>query len=85
MNIPLIQGQFSAKDATDLITQLIHVKIKYHEGKINHASNEEDIKMREQRIKQLQKDLYEARLFLESEPVGVEAIISLSKSNNKQS
>lgn len=85
MNIPLIQGQFSAKDATDLITQLIHVKIKFHEGKINHASSEEDIKMREQRIKQLQKDLYEARLFLESEPIGVEAIISLSKSNNKQS
>jgi hypothetical protein len=82
MNIPLIQGQFNAKDATDLITQLIHVKIKFHEGKINHASSEEDIKMREQRIKQLQKDLYEARLFLEGESIGLEATIRLSRPNN---
>ena len=82
MNIPLIQGQFTAKDATDLITQLIHVKIKFHESKISHASSEEDIKMREQRIKQLQKDLYEVRLFLENDSVGLEANIRISKPNN---
>jgi hypothetical protein len=65
MNIQLIQGQFSKKDAIDLITQMIHIKIKFHEGNINDDDNEEDIKMREKRIKQLQKDLYEARKHIE--------------------
>lgn len=65
MNIQLIQGQFSKKDAIDLITQMIHIKIKFHEGNINNDDNEEDIKMREKRIKQLQKDLYEARKYIE--------------------
>lgn len=65
MTIQLIQGQFLDKDALDIITQMIHVKIKFHEGKINSDSNEEDIKMREKRIKQLQKDLYEFRQFVE--------------------
>jgi hypothetical protein len=33
---------------------MIHVKINYHESKINKSSNEEDIEMREERIKLLQ-------------------------------
>ncbi len=66
MNIPLIQGMFSASDAIDLITQMIHVKIKFQESKINSTSSEEEIKMRERRIKELQKDLYEARKEIES-------------------
>ena len=65
MNIQLIQGQFSAKDALDIITQMMHVKIKYHEEKIQHSSNEEDIKMRETKIKRLQKDLYEAKNYID--------------------
>jgi hypothetical protein len=60
MNIQLIKGSFDVKEATDIITQMIHVKIKFHENKISNMSNEEDIKFREGRIKQLQKDLYEA-------------------------
>ncbi len=61
MQIHLIDGQFSANDAVDIVTRLIHVKIKFHEEKINQASNEEDVKMREKRIKQLQKELFEVR------------------------
>jgi hypothetical protein len=61
MNITLIDGHFTAKEALELLTQIIHVKIKFHESKIAHLDNEEDIKMREKRVKQLQKDLYEVR------------------------
>jgi hypothetical protein len=61
MDIQLIKGEFIATDALDLITKMIHIKIKYHEDKIQNENNEEDIKMREKIIKQLQKDLYEAR------------------------
>ena len=66
MNIQLIQGSFSARDALEIITQMIHIKIKVHEGKISHSSNEEDIKVRETKIKRLQKDLYDIRNFIDS-------------------
>lgn len=59
MNIQLIHGKFSAKDAIGIITQMIHIKVKYHENRINNSSNEEDIKFRESKIKQLQKELVE--------------------------
>lgn len=65
MNIQLIQGQFKTNDAVDIITQMVHVKIKYHEDKIQHSINEEDIKMREAKIKTLQKNLYEIRKYIE--------------------
>jgi hypothetical protein len=60
----LIKGQFNSSDALELITQMIHVKIKYHETKINNLSNEEDIKNREAKIIQLQKDLFEAKKYI---------------------
>ena len=50
MNIQLMQGQFSAQDAIDIITQLINVKIKFHEKKIEAHDGEEATKMREKRI-----------------------------------
>lgn len=64
MNIQLIQGQFSPQEAIDIITKMIHVKIKFHEDKIHSHSNEEDIKMREKRIKKLQEELFEIRNFI---------------------
>ncbi len=80
MNIQLIKGQFDAAEAIEMITQLIHVKIRFHENKINNASSEEDIKMRETRIKQLQKDLYELRYAMTSENkfINIESNISLT-------
>lgn len=61
MNIQLIQGEFSSIEAFELITQMIHIKIKYHENKIAKNSNEEDIKYRESKIKRLQKELFELK------------------------
>lgn len=66
INIQLFQGQFNKAEALDLITQMTQVKIKYHENKIRTSHNEEDIEMRESRIRQLQKDLHEVRRQLES-------------------
>lgn len=62
MNTSILKGVYSSQEAEDLLTQMIQVKIKFHENKINkiHA-NEEDIKMRENCIKQLQKELYDFR------------------------
>ncbi|GAB2786532.1 hypothetical protein GCM10027275_33790 [Rhabdobacter roseus] len=67
MQIQLFKGQFGSREAAELITRLIHVKIKYHEEKIQKDSAEEDIKMREARIRELQKDLYEVRRYIEQQ------------------
>ena len=64
MNIQLIQGQFNAKDAIDILTQMIHVKVKYHENKISNTASEEDIKFCETKIKRLQKDLFEIKNYI---------------------
>jgi hypothetical protein len=79
MNIQLIQGSFSATDAIDLVTHMVHIKVKYHEGKIKTDSNEEDVKTRETKIKQLQKELFELRKFIQSnrESVEMEAVIRI--------
>lgn len=79
MNIQLIQGEFNSGDAMELITQMVHVKIKYHENKINSNSNEEDIKTREVKIKRLQKELFELRktIYSKSHMLNVEAIIKI--------
>jgi len=61
MNIQLIEGEFKTSDALDLVTQMIHIKIKYHENKISKSEIEEDIKARERKIKMLQKELFEIR------------------------
>ncbi len=80
MNIQLIHGQFNQQEAIELITQLVQVKIKYHEKKIHQTSHEEDIKMREKRIKQLQQELAEARQYLLSngEKVNLNSDIQLA-------
>jgi hypothetical protein len=63
--VHLLKGTFEKEDAINLLTKMIDAKIKYHEEKIFKTDNEEDIKMREQRIRQLQRELYEARVFIE--------------------
>jgi hypothetical protein len=62
MNIQLIKGRFSKDDALELLSQLVLTKIKFHEGKIQKSHSEEDIKMRERRIKQLQHDFHETKV-----------------------
>lgn len=64
MEMQLIQGSFSAEDAADIISKMINIKIEYHQSKIDKSSNEEDIKMREERIKQLQRHLVSAKNYI---------------------
>lgn len=66
MELQLINAQFDAKDALDILTQMFNVKIKYHENKITGASCEEEIKMRENKIKSLQKEISDAGRFIKN-------------------
>lgn len=68
----LVKGSFSKEEALSLITKLVDVKVKFHEDKINQSQNEEDIKMRETRIKQLQMNLYETRKHIEQQKGRIE-------------
>jgi hypothetical protein len=71
MKIQLLNGNFSGQEAIEILTKLIQVKIQFHEQKINEISGEEEIKMRENRIKKLQKELFEARLLIDKKKENV--------------
>ncbi|HVX25144.1 MAG TPA: hypothetical protein VHB70_02285 [Parafilimonas sp.] len=81
MHIQLLQGRFSKQDALDLIAQMIQTKISFHEKKIELSHNEEDIKMRESRIKQLQNSLADVRRQLNGsdEAISLHAQIEISQ------
>ena len=83
MVIHLIKGQFSNSDAIAIVTKMIDVKIKFQEGKIESSHNEEDIKMRENRIKALQKELFDARKQIEQikDQISLYSEIHLEPSN----
>jgi hypothetical protein len=68
MILKLIDGDFSQTETNDLLTQLFQVKIKFLEDKVKNSSNEEDIKMRELKIKFLQNTLADARAYVKSSP-----------------
>ncbi len=80
MNFQLILGQFSPNEAIEIITKMIHVKIKFHEGKIEDTSSEEEMKMREAKVIKLQKDLYEIRNYINSkkDTIGLQATVEIS-------
>jgi cob(I)alamin adenosyltransferase len=61
MKLPLIKGCFSKAEAIDLLSQMTLVKIRFYENKIDKDLSEEDIKMRENHIKQIQQDYSKAR------------------------
>ncbi|CAM3485156.1 hypothetical protein FLLO111716_13685 [Flavobacterium longum] len=78
MDLQLLKGQFSATDAIDLLTQVVQVKIQFHERKIERTHNEEDIKMRETRIKELQDGLHAAKTALRNQQsCALESTISI--------
>jgi len=81
MDIKLIQGEFNSNDALELIAQMIHVKIKYHENKICSISNEEDIKLWESKIKRLQQELFDLKSIKELKEgiINLEAVIKIKK------
>jgi hypothetical protein len=55
IQMKLADGIFYTGDAASIIRGMIDVKVKFHEDKISRLSNMEEIKMREQRIKELQR------------------------------
>jgi capsule polysaccharide export protein KpsE/RkpR len=57
MEIQLIDGVFNSNDTFELVRELIKIKIKFHENKIQTLNNIEDIKSRESKIKFLQHQL----------------------------
>ena len=67
MKLQLIDGDFNQAETIDILTQLYQVKIKFHEEKVKSSHNEEDIKMRERKIKFLQNNLAEAREYIKNE------------------
>jgi hypothetical protein len=81
MNIQLIEGEFNTTDAMELIMQMIHAKIKFHENKIMKSEVEEDIKRREAKIKRLQKDLFDIRnnINLASKSIKLNAVLQIQQ------
>ncbi len=61
MKLELLKGSFNKTEAIEILTRLVAIKIQFHEGKITNSDREEDIKMRENRIKELQKEINEVR------------------------
>ena len=55
IQVKLIDGAFSSVDAASILRGIIEVKVRFHEEKISRLSNMEEIKMRESRIKELQR------------------------------
>jgi hypothetical protein len=61
MILDVLNNEFSPKDAEIIITQIIHISIKYHEHKLKgNSEDEENVKLRENKIIELQKCLYES-------------------------
>lgn len=83
MKLTVLKGSYRKEDLEDLITKMIHIKIRFHEDKINSSAGEEEIKMREKRIIELQKDLYNLKKFVKSideELINADAEIRVSLS-----
>jgi hypothetical protein len=79
MQLQLIKGEFNANDALTLVTQMVQLKIQFHVNQINIQSNEEDIKRREGKIKQLLKALFDLRNSIQNQPknLKIEAFINI--------
>ena len=79
-SLSLIQGKFSANEAVDIISNMVQVKIKFHENKITNTSNEEDIKMQEARIKELQNDFAELKKSISSTAglIDIKAVVTVA-------
>lgn len=85
MKIQLINGQFTANETNNLISQLVQVKIKFLENKINSLQHEEDIKSKETKIVSLQNTLSNLRnqINLEKLDVKIKSDIEINFSDGK--
>ncbi len=55
MKFQLIDGLYNTREALELLGDLVRVKMAYLENRIHASLSEEDIKLVENRIKQLQR------------------------------
>jgi tRNA U34 5-carboxymethylaminomethyl modifying GTPase MnmE/TrmE len=80
MKIALLRGHFSPQETIDMLSQILHVKIAFHENKIMYSDQEEDIKMREKRIHELQNVLSELKVFVKNNdcPFELNAEVSIT-------
>ena len=79
MTLQLVTGEFSRIETMDMITQFFEMRIKFHENKIISSYNEEDVKMRENKIKFLQGELALSKTYIinKDEPIAVSCTINL--------
>ena len=79
MTLQLVTGEFTRIETMDMIIQFFEMRIKFHENKIISSHNEEDIKMREKKIKFLQGELAQAKSYIanKEEPIAVSCTINL--------
>ena len=79
MTLQLVTGEFTRIETMDMIIQFFEMRIKFHENKIMSSHNEEDIKMREKKIKFLQGELAQAKSYIanKEEPIAVSCTINL--------
>lgn len=66
MKLQLLQGSFSPEESLRLLSQMVQLKIKYQEDKIQQGAAEEDIKWRETKIKKLQHELAELKALIQN-------------------
>lgn len=78
MELTLINGRFETAGAKALLEALAAVKINYHQNRIQHQHNEEDIKMSENRIKAIERELQLALAYCsDSETIDLMANLSI--------
>ena len=79
MTLQLVTGEFSRIETMDMVIQFFEMRIKFHENKIMNSHNEEDIKMREKKIKFLQNELAQAKKYIvnKEEPIAVSCTINI--------
>lgn len=79
-NFNLIQGAFAPAELLQIITEMVEVKIRFHQSKIEAEDNPEDVEMRERRIRQLQEELHQLRqsLMAKDQAVRVKAQVDFN-------
>ncbi len=79
MQFNLINGTYSQIEALEILTRMVQVKIEFHEDHIIHSTDEDDRKMRQQRIKELESDLFKMRKEIEKAKgrIAISAIVKI--------
>ena len=61
-------GNFTREEAIELLTRVVSIQIKLHEGKMHSYARSEDIISHRMYIDHLQKELYNIRQLLDKSP-----------------